>query len=77
MKWTDDRANELEMLRQLLIEVQSINRGSHVLERLRKCIDLAETLDRVDLAKRHDSFYGFLRDLCIDDRSPGDHDGSS
>lgn len=71
-KWTQDRTNELELFRQLLIEAQSINRGSHVLERLRKVIDLAETLDHVDIGKGRDSFYNFLRDLCIEDRFPPD-----
>lgn len=69
MKWTKDRAEELRLLQQLLNDVQTINRGSHVLERLARCIDLAEKLDRHDLENGRPSFMSFLSDLYLDERA--------
>jgi hypothetical protein len=69
MKWTNERAEELRELEHLLHEIQAINRGSHVIERLQRCIELADKLDKTDIGRRHQSFVAFLRDLCIEDRS--------
>jgi hypothetical protein len=69
MKWTNARCKELDALRELLTEVQSINRGSHVIERLERCIALAKKLDATNMDKPRPSFYRFLNDLAAADRS--------
>jgi hypothetical protein len=71
LAWTDDRCKELEELGTLLREVASINHGSNCLERIKRCIALAEKLDRDDLFKCRDSLHNFLRGLAIADRSSG------
>lgn len=58
--WTKDRREELSELRTLLFEVQSINSGSHCLERIKKCMEIAERLTRSDLDKPRESFLNFL-----------------
>jgi hypothetical protein len=73
VKWTDDRCTELDKFRELLTEVQSINRGSHILERLARCITIAEALDKVDLQRARASFYQFLNDLAVEERSDAAH----
>ena len=69
--WTDDRCKELDELGTLLREVARINHGSNCLERIQRCIALAEKLDRDDLFKCRDSLHTFLRELAIADRSTG------
>lgn len=66
--WTDDRCAELEQLRQLLRDVSAINNGSHCLERIARCIEIADALQQTDFTGRR-SFYGFVEDLAIADRS--------
>ena len=68
-QWTDERCKELEELGVLLREVAGINRGSNAIERIRRCIELAETLDRDDIVNGRDSLRTFLRGLAIADRS--------
>jgi len=71
LAWTDDRCKELDELGTLLREVASINHGSNCLERIQRCIALAEKLNRDDLFKCRDSLHNFLRGLAIADRSSG------
>jgi hypothetical protein len=71
LAWTDDRCKELDELGTLLREVAAINHGSNCLERIGRCIALAEKLDRGDLVQRRDSLHNFLRGLAIADRSSG------
>ena len=68
MKWPEDRLDELDLLQLLVNEVQSINRGSHVIERLTRCIELAEKLDRTDYGKGRHSLMAFIRDVSRGDR---------
>lgn len=69
LAWTEDRCKELDELGTLLREVSSINHGSNCLERIARCIALAEKLSRDDLFKCRDSLHNFLRGLAIEDRS--------
>ena len=71
LAWTDDRCKELDELGTLLREVAAINHGSNCLERIQRCIALAEKLGRDDLFKCRDSLHTFLRGLAIEDRSSG------
>ena len=71
LAWTDERCKELDELGTLLREVASINHGSNCLERIQRCIVLAEKLDRDDLIRCRDSLHNFLRALAIADRSTG------
>ena len=66
--WDKERCNELEAFEKLLNEVGSINSGSHCLERIARCIDLAATLNQTDFDSGRMSFKQFLRALAIDDR---------
>lgn len=66
--WTDDRCQELDDLGTLLREVASINSGSGWIDRIERCIALAEKLNRDDLLKSRDSLHSFLRGLAIADR---------
>lgn len=65
--WTDDRCAELDQLRTLLREVSAIDNGNHCLERIARCIRLADSLTAFDTGRR--VFVGFLEDLAIADRS--------
>lgn len=69
LAWTKDRCKELDELGTLLREVSSINHGNNCLERIARCIALAEKLNRDDLFKCRDSLHNFLRGLAIEDRS--------
>jgi hypothetical protein len=71
LAWTDERCKELDELGTLLREVAAINHGSNCLERIQRCIALAEKLNRDDLFKCRDSLHKFLRGLAIADRSSG------
>lgn len=67
--WTDDRCEELESLGELLRSVANINSGSGCLQRIARCIDLAESLLHEDLDRGRESFYRFTRRLAIEDRT--------
>ncbi len=68
MLWTNDRCKELEALRSLLCEVSTINRGSGCIERIQKCIELADRLQQFDLDSGRESFWYFLHAQAIADR---------
>lgn len=68
MNWTDDRTTELTELWDLLNEVSVINKGNCVLERLQKCISLAEKLKTSDIETGRMSFITFLNQQAIKDR---------
>ena len=67
--WDDSRCDELESFGLLLYEVSMINNGSHCLERIARCIELARGLQRSDLGIEHPSFRGFLNSLALADRN--------
>ena len=69
VRWTDERCKELDELGVLLREVAGINRGSNAIERIQRCIEIAEKLDRDDIVSGRDSLRTFLRRLAIADRS--------
>jgi hypothetical protein len=68
LNWTKARCKELDKLRQLLQEGQAINRGSHVVERLRRITRLATALDRSNINTGRPSFHQFLTGLAIAER---------
>lgn len=68
LAWTEDRCKELDELGTLLREVARINHGSNCLERIQRCIVLADKLNSDDLFTCRDSLHHFLRGLAIADR---------
>lgn len=69
--WTDDRCAELDALSTLLREVSTIDRGSGCLQRIAKCIDLAESLSKTDFATARPGFSRWLEELAVKDRFGG------
>lgn len=65
--WPNERFEELQNFRQLLNDVKSINSGSNVLERIHRCIKLAEQLDHSDMIKPRASFVQFLTTISSGD----------
>ena len=70
--WTQDRLDELETLRTLLNAVGAINKGSHCLERIQLCIDLADQLSENDFLTPRKSFLSFLGDQAAGISTTGD-----
>lgn len=68
--WDELRCEEYGLLETLLSEVSALNRGSHAIERMQKCIEIAERLNRTNLDSGRMSFCAFLRDLARKDRFP-------
>lgn len=58
--WPEDRRKELAALQTLLNEASSINSGSHCLERISKCIGIAEALLLSDISTGRQSFMQWL-----------------
>lgn len=58
--WPKDRIDDLIALRVLIREVGTINNGSHCLQRIARCIELAEALDKTDYLTGRESFITFL-----------------
>ena len=69
LDWDDSRCEELAYFGLLLSEVASLNKGSHVIERMQRCIEIAERLDRADIRIPRASFNQFLRGLAVEERS--------
>lgn len=67
--WTDDRVDELEDLRDLIIEAKNLNYGSDIINRIKSCEELALKLSDFDLVKPRKDFITFLRDLAIKNRA--------
>ncbi len=70
--WPQDRLDELETLRTLLNAVGAINNGSHCLERIQLCIDLADRLSENDFLTPRKSFLSFLSDQAAGISTTGD-----
>lgn len=68
--WDEGRHDDLKALQRLIREVGSINTGSHCLERIARCIELAETLDRSDYRTGRMTFLNFLTELAIAEPPP-------
>jgi hypothetical protein len=69
MDWTDDRAEQLQELRNLLAMVSALNHGNHFLENVKFCIKTAECLQEShDL---HPSFISYLEKICVAEREKG------
>jgi hypothetical protein len=69
MNWDKKRLEELEMVQDLVWKCRGLNNGSHVLEKIKDCIETAEKLTSVDLRNGSDSFIGFLRSEAIRSRA--------
>jgi len=65
--WSLERRQELELLRNLLYQLKSLDRGSNFIEKLQGCIKDAGTLIDVDLGGGKDNFFYFLQKLCFND----------
>jgi len=66
MDWTDDRAEQLQELRDLLAMVSALNHGNHFLENVQWCIKTAQRLQEShDL---HLSFISYLEKICVAER---------
>jgi hypothetical protein len=68
-QWTEQRCRELEMLRDLLHNVATINSGSHWMQKMQAAINAADTLTSSQIALGQTSFAEFLRDLAIAERT--------
>jgi len=69
LTWTNDRVDELEDLRDLIIEAKNLNYGSDIISRIKACEKLAQKLSEFDFVKPRKDFITFLRDLAIKDRT--------
>lgn len=58
--WTESRCAELLALERLLSDVSMINSGSHVLQRIARCIETAEALRSTDYGSGRSNFMLFL-----------------
>lgn len=58
--WTLDRREQIRTLQTLLNELMTLNHGSGAIERLQRCIALAEELRADDLTTCRSSFPQFL-----------------
>jgi hypothetical protein len=66
MDWTDERAEELNELRNLLAMVSVLNHGNHFLENVQYCIKAAERLQ--ESRDLHPSFISHLEKICVTER---------
>lgn len=68
--WTNKRCEDLEKLERFLADIRGINNGSSFLEKVARCILLADELSTTDwvsdIPKQH--FVAFLNDCAICDR---------
>lgn len=55
-----DRKEELELLRELLENCRSLNRGNRVIEKMRFIIETSEKLTEIDLKTARPSFFDYL-----------------
>jgi thiaminase len=58
--WPRDRIHEIEQLQLLLNTVTTINHGSGAIERIQRCISIAERLQETCLKNARPSFTQFL-----------------
>lgn len=63
-EWDDSRWEELELLRTLLFEVSKINSATNCLDRIAKCVEMAERLNSWSKDRRCASFFAFLQNLA-------------
>lgn len=66
LRWTRRRCNEVETLRQLLIEIQTLDRGSGFIARVKRCIALGRKLWPSGL-RNCPHFMEFLHELAMED----------
>jgi hypothetical protein len=65
LAWPADRLEDLDLLRELLRECESINSGNNVLSRLDQIIKLAGRLNNWQDSRRRRSFVSFLEELAM------------
>lgn len=68
LQWTDERAEQLKLLVELLHEASQINYSSGVIKRLSRLAELADALTTDSITGSKTSFLGFVRQLAIDER---------
>lgn len=67
-QWTPDRVEELKQLATLLDRASLLNSGSHVVEKILLCVELANLLRNSDINTPRKSFLQFLSALAAEDR---------
>jgi hypothetical protein len=70
LRWTDERCQQFNALRQCVSLARGLNKGSHICEKIKEIEELAEEFDG-----KLDSFTEFLRQLAVEDRTQ--HNDSS
>ena len=68
MNWDKKRCEELEMLQDLVWKCRGLNDGSHVLEKIKECIEVGEKLTTWDLDAGNPSFIEFIKSEAIQSR---------
>ncbi len=66
--WDKARCEELKTLRLLLQEVRDIDNGNRCLDRIARCIQMADSLCAFDLNSGRRNFIDFLTCVAIDGR---------
>ena len=64
-EWPEDRWTELVELRDMLGELRQINNGSGAIQRLLKCVEVAQKLTTTDYRGCRKSFLLFLEDRAL------------
>lgn len=66
LRWTWRRCDEYQILRQLLLEIGTLDHGSGFIDRLKRCIALAKKLNPSSL-RGPPGFLNFLLELSLAD----------
>lgn len=64
--WSEYRVAQVEDLKRLVREVLAINNGSHCLERIKRCIDIAYELDSTCYDPVRQSFMQFIEHQAVE-----------
>ena len=67
--FTEDRLNELKLLRSLVETTKSLDNGNNFITNVKYAIMLAETLGYLDYTTPRDSFVEFLEKLAIESKN--------
>ena len=65
--WNMKRRNDLERMKKLISLASGLNRGSNFLENVESIIEIAQSLEKVNLRSGEGSFLNFLSDESFSD----------
>ena len=68
MKWTDERCEQLQTLREVLWLANGLNHSSGTAQNIMKLAEKTERLIRANMDVPTPSFLSFLNDLAVEDR---------